>query len=118
MTTTLKLLYDQNLPPQLVKSLEDVYSDARHVRDLGLQTASDEEIWECVKVGGFTIVTKDDDFRQRSFLLGPPPKVIWVRLGNCTTSELQAVLRDRHGVVVDFETDPAAALLILGRAAP
>ena len=34
---------------------------------------------------GYTIVTKDADFRQRSFLLGPPPKVIWIGLGNCST---------------------------------
>jgi len=111
----LKLLYDQNLPPQLVRSLDDIYPDSRHVRDLGLQTASDEEIWESARDGGFAIVTKDDDFRQRSFLFGPPPKVVWVRLGNCTTAELQAVLRDRHTVVLDFASDPDAALLILGR---
>jgi predicted nuclease of predicted toxin-antitoxin system len=112
----LKLLYDQNLPPQLVKSLEDLYPESKHVRELGLQAATDEEIWERAAAGGFAIVTKDDDFRQRSFLFGAPPKVIWVRLGNCTTTELQTVLREKHKVVADFEQDSTAALLILGRA--
>ena len=63
------------------------------------------------------IVTKDDDFRQRGFVRGAPPKVIWVRLGNCTTDEVEAVLRARHTDIFAFGTDATAALLVLTRAA-
>ena len=28
------------------------------------------------------------DFRQMSFLFGAPPKVVWIRLGNCSTEEI------------------------------
>jgi len=112
----LRLLYDQNLPPQLVKSLADIYPESNHVREVGLQAASDEAIWDYAAEGGFSIVTKDDDFRQRSFLFGAPPKVIWVRLGNCTTAEIQAVLSDRHSDILEFEDDSTASLLVLTRA--
>lgn len=111
----MKLLYDQNLSPQLVKSLADLYPGSKHVRDLGLQSASDEAIWEFAVTGEFSIATKDDDFRQRSFLFGAPPKVIWIRLGNCTTSEIEMVLRDRRQDIEGFENDSTASLLVLTR---
>ncbi|MBZ5546083.1 MAG: DUF5615 family PIN-like protein, partial [Acidobacteriia bacterium] len=80
----MKLLFDQNLSPRLVQALASVYPDSVHVRDCGLQHADDESVWEFAGRNGFTIVSKDSDFRQRSFLFGFPPKVIWVRLGNCS----------------------------------
>jgi predicted nuclease of predicted toxin-antitoxin system len=33
-------------------------------------------------------VSKDTDFHQRSFLFGGPPKVVWIRLGNCSTEDI------------------------------
>ena len=85
------------------------------MRALGLQSADDESVWERAAEGGFTIVTKDDDYRQKSFLRGAPPKVIWVRLGNCRTADVEAVLRVRHADIVAFDGDGQAALLVLGR---
>ena len=83
---------------------------------LNLQAADDEAVWRQAADGGFTIVTKDDDFRQRGFVRGAPPKVIWVRLGNCTTDEVEAVLRARHADIFAFDADATAALLVLTRA--
>ena len=83
------------------------------MRELGLAAADDGEVWRDAASGGFTIVTKDDDFRQRSFLLGAPPKVIWVRLGNCRTADVEALLRARYGDVLAFMADPEAALPVL-----
>jgi predicted nuclease of predicted toxin-antitoxin system len=47
---------------------------------------------------------------------GAPPKVIWVRLGNCPTDDVEGVLRARHADVLAFDADSAAALLVLTRA--
>ncbi len=68
------LLFDQNLAPALARRLADRYPGSAHVRDAGLAAADDEAVWAHAGAGGYAIVTKDDDFRQRSFLLGPPPK--------------------------------------------
>jgi predicted nuclease of predicted toxin-antitoxin system len=86
------------------------------VRQVNLEAADDETVWAHAADGGLAIVTKDDDFRQRGFVRGAPPKVIWVRLGNCTTDEVEAVLRARHADVLAFDADPAGALLVLTRA--
>jgi predicted nuclease of predicted toxin-antitoxin system len=109
-----KLLFDENLAPRLARDLADLFPGSAHVRDLGLQAAADEAVWARAAADGFVIVTKDDDFRQRSFLRGHPPKVVWVRLGNCRTAEVAALLRAREADVADFVTDPRFALLVLG----
>ena len=60
-------------------------------------------------------MTKDDDFRQRSFLRGSPPKVIWLRLGNCSTTEIATVLLRRAGDIQEFADTPMVALMVLTR---
>jgi len=45
----------------------------------------DETVWEYARQNGFDLVTKDSDFSELSVLRGSPPKVIWLRIGNCTT---------------------------------
>ena len=99
-----------------MRRLAELYPGSVHVRQLNLQAADDEAVWRHAGDGGFVIVTKDDDFRQRGFVHGAPPKVIWVRLGNCATAEVEAVLRERHTDILAFGTAPTAALLVLTRA--
>lgn len=85
----MKLLFDQNLSHRLIRAVADVYPDCEHVRNVGLKNAPDTEVWNYAKSNGFTIVSKDSDFHQRSLLLGYPPKVIWVKLGNCSAKAVE-----------------------------
>ncbi len=89
----MKLLFDHHLSPRLVKSLADIYPDSNHVYRLGLDRAVDKDIWEYARREGFLIVTKDADFSDLCMLLGFPPKVVWIRRGNCKTSAVEAILR-------------------------
>ncbi len=81
----MKLLFDENLSDRLVDRLADLFPGSRHVKELGLEQRDDLVVWQHARDHGFVIVTKDGDFHQLSFLLGSPPKVVWLRLGNCTT---------------------------------
>ena len=92
----MKLLLDQNLSPRLARTLAAIYPDTTHVRDVGLQAADDDTVWAYAAEHGFVIVSKDADFHQRSFVLGPPPKVVWIRRGNCSTAEIEGILRSRE----------------------
>ena len=112
---SVRLLFDENLSPRLVRDLADIFPDSAHVRDLRLQSAPDEDIWRRAAADEFIIVTKDDDFRQRSFLFGFPPKVIWLHVGNCRREESAAVLRHALDAIVRFAADALSALLILVR---
>lgn len=59
------------------------------------------------------IVSKDSDFHQVSFLRGAPPKVVWIRRGNCTTANIEALLRSRRSEIFAFGADTEAAFLAL-----
>jgi len=98
----LKLLFDENLSPELITLLADICVGSLHVRDVGLKSASDSAVWEFAAKQGFTIVSKDGDFRQRSFLRGHPPKTIWIRLGNCSTQDIADLLQYRADDIERF----------------
>ena len=82
----MKLLFDQNLSRLLVGRFAEEFPDSVHVTDVGLDRATDREVWEFARAGGYVIVSKDSDFRQLAFLFGPPPKVVWLRVGNASTT--------------------------------
>lgn len=62
----MKLLFDENLSAWLPQNLADIYPGSLHVRDIGLKSMPDGDIWEYAKANGFAIVTKDSDFHERS----------------------------------------------------
>jgi predicted nuclease of predicted toxin-antitoxin system len=108
-----KLLFDENLSHKLVRRLSDIFPDAAHVRDVGLKAADDPAVWEYAKNNDFMIVSKDSDLHQRSFVFGQPPKVVWVRLGNCSTNDIEQLLRNNVAAVKAFYEDDYAAFLSL-----
>lgn len=110
----MKLLFDENLATRLTLDLSDLFPGSDHARSLGLGGAGDREIWDRAARDGFVVVTKDEDFHRLSVLLGPPPKVIWIRLGNCSTSDVATLLRSRVEHIRAFEQHPEAAFLDLG----
>jgi predicted nuclease of predicted toxin-antitoxin system len=83
------------------------------VRQAGLASADDQAVWEYAGRHGLAIVSKDSDFQHRALLYGPPPKVIWVRLGNCSTAQIAILLRARQPDLLAFEVDPTASCLVL-----
>jgi predicted nuclease of predicted toxin-antitoxin system len=107
-----KLLLDENLPPRLVAALSDLYPDSAHIRDCGLRGASDIEVWQYALEKGFAIVSKDSDFSQRSSLLGSPPKVIWLRVGNCTTTRIDFILRNAAVRIKAFDDSEESCLVL------
>jgi predicted nuclease of predicted toxin-antitoxin system len=109
----LKLLLDQNLAPRLARDLADIFPESAHVRDIGMARAPDQEIWDRAKEEGFVIASKDNDFQQMSFVHGPPPKVVWIRRGNCSVQESAELLRANSARIHEFERDRVTAYLIL-----
>ncbi len=110
----MKLLFDENLPTKLVHLLEDAYPGSAHVQGLGLSGAADRTVWDRAADGGFILVTKDEDFHRLSVMLGPPPKVIWVRLGNSTTPAVEVLLRRERDRIEQFSESRDEAFLTLG----
>jgi predicted nuclease of predicted toxin-antitoxin system len=109
----LKLLFDQNLSSDLVRKLSDFFPESNHVKNLGMMKSDDGAIWTHARDNRFTIVSKDADFQQRSLVMGAPPKVVWLRVGNCPTSRIEELLRDHSVELHTFDADALQSLLIL-----
>jgi predicted nuclease of predicted toxin-antitoxin system len=109
-----KLLFDENLSPRLPAVLADVYPGSTHVHQRGLGSADDSTIWQYAKNNGLTIVSKDSDFQDRSVLYGHPPKLIWLRATNCSTGEIESLLRTAVRTIKQFVEEDEESCLVLG----
>ena len=109
----MRLLFDQNLSPHLVGLLANLYPESEHVQSADLDRASDEAVWTYAKERGFIIVTKDTDFHERSIIVGAPPKVVWIRRGNCSTTMIEHILHRHRDDIHQLATDSDASYLVL-----
>lgn len=109
----MSLLFDQNLSRRLPALLAAEFPGSEQVVLAGLAGADDRAVWTYAAARGLAVVSKDVDFRDLSVLLGPPPKVLWLRVGNGPTRDVEALLRSRAADIRTFLADPAAALLEL-----
>ncbi len=91
--------------------MADVFPDSAHVQSVGLDCASDDQVWEYARLNGFAIVTKDADYNNLSVVRGSPPKVIWLLLGNCTTTQVEEVFRARLADIEAFDQDRSVGTL-------
>ncbi|MFH1109615.1 MAG: DUF5615 family PIN-like protein [Planctomycetota bacterium] len=109
----MKLLLDENLSHRLLAAIQSDFPDSVHVRDVGLEHADDATIWAFAREHRYTILSKDADFHQRSFLYGQPPKVVWLRVGNFTTEQVLAILRRHLDDLRQFDQNQEAAFLVV-----
>ncbi len=86
----MRFLVDAQLPPALARWLAAQGHEAAHVGDLGMQAASDAAIWDHALASSSAIVTKDEDFAQRTVLADRGPAVVWIRLPNTRRRDLLA----------------------------
>ena len=107
------LLFDQNLSPRLVEHLADIYPDSAHVFSLGLGEALDMEIWQYAHDHDYIIVTKDADFSEVGIIKGFPPKIIWIRRGNCSTKDIETILRENYSAISNLSEDRETGILTL-----
>ncbi|MGF1636388.1 MAG: DUF5615 family PIN-like protein [Cyclobacteriaceae bacterium] len=98
----MKFLFDQNIFYHILKQLPKKFEDAAHVKTENLIDASDQQIWDYAREKDFTIVTQDLDFNDLNSLYGFPPKIIWIRTGNISTSEIDALLLDFYTDIIRF----------------
>lgn len=108
----MKLLFDQNLSFKLSRQLVDPFPGSEQIRNLGLANADDQAVWQYAGANGFALVSLDADFAEMAALLGPPPKVIWLRCGNQPTSAIEQLVRANAEAITAFEQDKAACLEI------
>jgi predicted nuclease of predicted toxin-antitoxin system len=109
----MKLLFDHNLSPRLVNLLADLHPNSQHVFLLGMDQANDQQIWDYASQHDFTIVTRDSDYNDLSLMRGFPPKVIWIRRGNCSTQTIAQIVRSATDMIQRLAQDSSIGVLTL-----
>lgn len=98
----MKLLFDQNISPKIVKQIESEFPDSKQVRHVSLEDASDGAIFDYAKKHNFAIVTFDADFVDLNVVRGIPPKIIWLKTGNLTTKSISELLKNNISTIHNF----------------
>jgi predicted nuclease of predicted toxin-antitoxin system len=110
----MRLLFDQNLSHKLVHRLADVFPGSQHVRDVGMKAAADPEIANYALSENLTIVSKDADFLAlRLVLSGEHLRMVWIRLGNGSTDQVESALRARRIAIEALADDPSQVIEVL-----
>ena len=108
----MRLLFDQNLSLKLVEKLTDLYPNSSHVQIHKLGQANDSAVWNFAKENEYVIVTKDADFHERRILLGKPPNVVWIRKGNCSTEQIELLLRQNFELIEDLSRNDTGFIIL------
>lgn len=95
----MKLLLDENLSRRLVPFLQHDYPGSSQVTLVGMESASDTQVWEFARNQGFVIVTRDADFEELSLVWGQPPKVIWLKTQNPSRATTLKVLLEGRATI-------------------
>ena len=85
------------------------------MRILGKGGAADRDVWDLARAHDCALVTKDEDFHRLSVLRGAPPKVVWLRVGNCSTKDIADLLRRHADDLWRFDAQHEATFLELGK---
>lgn len=92
----MKLLLDENLSRRLLPFLQHDYPGSTQVALVGLESATDQSVWEYAKANGYVIVTRDADFEELTLVWGQPPQVIWIKAKNQSrTATLKMLLENK-----------------------
>jgi predicted nuclease of predicted toxin-antitoxin system len=97
----MKLLLDENLSRRLVPFLQHDYPGSTQVVLLGMESASDKEVWQRAKADDYVILTRDADFQELSLVWGQPPKVIRLKTLNQSRAATLKVLIDNQDVIAE-----------------
>ncbi len=84
----MKFLIDAQLPPVLAHFICSCGHDADHIDDIGMQGASDRDIWDLAERSKAVIISKDEDFVTLRTLHPDGPALVWIRTGNVRKKQL------------------------------
>jgi len=99
----MKVLIDQNISQRILPMLVPQFDILDHVRQLGLTDAEDYDIFIFARANGYeAVITADDDFVKLINQFSEPPKIIWIRTGNCSTKVLSELLWDKVQTIREF----------------
>lgn len=78
-----------------------------------MDAAPDADLLAFAGERGFVLVSKDSDFFDPGVVRGNTAKIVWIRRGNCSTTDIEAILRRHADDVSHLEATERLSLLML-----
>jgi len=101
------------LPESLLEVISSFDVSASHVKTEDLDKATDHQIWAFAKSEKYHILTKDRDFNDILQLHGHPPKVILLRVGKKTTSDILKIVSDAMPAIISWDDEDFGLIQIV-----
>jgi predicted nuclease of predicted toxin-antitoxin system len=105
------LFLDENISYRIVKELSTFFPGTLHITTLLPSGALDWMVWTTAQNKGLTIVSFDADYKDLLNIKGYPPKVIWLRFGNCSNQVLINTLKFYHDKIMAFIANEGLGVL-------
>ena len=106
------MLIDENLSYKLAARIRNTFKGTvavSKIEALG-EGAPDQNVWDYAKRHRLAILTKDQDFVEYWARLGPPPKVIHIKMGNSRLAKIESLINDNRVVINQFLTQENSGL--------
>ena len=108
----MKILIDQNISHRVIPHIQAEFQNVEHVRNLGLTDANDFQIFQFARKNQFDVIfTLDEDFNNLQLEHSIPPKIVWFRVGNCSTTLLASIIIEKSEVIKNFCEDASLRCL-------
>lgn len=102
------VLIDQNISHRIVPQIAFLFDTLDHVKTNAWTDWQDYDIFMHARHLQYdAIITLDDDFNKLLLVHGTPPKIIWLKTGNCSTAKLAEVILSHKEVIHNFLLDVA-----------
>lgn len=102
----MKIVIDQNISFRIIPHITHLFSEVAHVRSLGWTDFPNILIFRNAKQQEFdTILTLDEDFENIILENSPPPKILWLRVRNCSTIHLAEIIINKIEIINEFLND-------------
>jgi predicted nuclease of predicted toxin-antitoxin system len=90
----MEIWIDAQLSPAVALWINSYFKGvkAQSMRALGLRDADDITIFMAAKKKNAVLMSKDIDFVTLLERLGPPPQIIWIKVGNTSNSRMREIL--------------------------
>jgi len=107
---------DAHISPAVARWITAEFGEpAQSVRELGLRSAKDKDIFAAARQAQAIVMSKDADFAEMVDRLGPPPSVIWLTCGNTSNAALRVLLKSTLSRAIELIARGDALVEISGK---
>lgn len=111
---SLEFWIDFNLPPKMALWLSEGFNvQAKSFKELNFDTTPDVEIFKiaATKSNIIVITAKDVDFIDYQHVIGAPPKILYISVGNISNENLKKLIQEKFAEILQLFLKPDTSFI-------